>query len=388
MCIRQKPTLHKIDKMLIFRGIIVLVLTIPLWFPQTSGLKVVAFERKTVRLENPLYLCWKYKTSGDYKIASDNDGNIYLIDLQNVLTGINTQNGLKNWETSVGGQFITEPLIYKENIIQIIQVVSKDSSYIIRSTNKLTGITNWQVKISQTDLQGKIFSRIFGDNFVIVSTGGNLISVNNSDGIIKQKKNIYVDSIISPFFDASKFYTVTQNNKVTSVSLSDFAENYELKVASLPTLIIVSGSLLLWGDKRGVVNASSLSSIGKKVKWRSRKGGEILSITKTSEGILASSSDNYIYLMSEKSGDLIWKRRLASRVAFDPVLSENYVLVSTSGEPETLIFDLKSGRMLNQITLSEGNLFSAAPKIFEKVIVFQTSEGLEAYSNDRCSEAK
>ena len=400
MCIRPKLTLHKLLNRLIFKSMPGWTLIIGFLFIQTGGAKIFAGEPNFVNLESSLYQCWKYKVSGDYKIASDNAGTLFLFDSQNILNGINSDNGLKDWEIQIGGQIIGQPKVYKENIIQLIRINKEISNkkneqgavtdyYIIRSTNKMTGITGWQITIPPTDLQGEIFSHLFEDNFIVISTGGNLISVSISDGSIKQKKNINLNFTIQPFFGVSKFYVVSQNNKVSGISLADFSlQNFEVKKDLSPTTLLVSGNLLVWGDRRGFVNASSLTNIGKDIKWRSRKGGEILSLTKTIDGILAASADNYIYLLSEKSGDTIWKKRLASRAAFEPTVSENYVIVSTLGEPETLIFDLKTGKIINRIMLSEGNLFTAAPELLEKTIVFQTSEGLIAYSNMPCSGIK
>jgi PQQ-like domain len=402
MCIRQKLSLHKMLIFRFFRNITGLAFTAFLLFGQTGGSKVFALESvDSINLEKPLYIYWRYETPGEYKIASDNAEGLYLVNFQNVLIGLNSTNGLQNWETPIGGRIGSEFFIYKGNLIQLIQIKkeftgkpdekntdSEIEGYIIRSTNKLTGITNWQIKIPPTDLQGKIYCRTFEDKFIIVTTTGNLISLNNSDGSIVQRKNINSDFTIQPFFDVSKFYIIASNNRVSAISYADFTQDFEARTVATPTSLLVSENLLIWGDKRGFVSASSLSSIGKNIKWRSRKGGEIVSLTKTSDGILAASTDNYIYLMSEKSGDTIWKKRLASRTAFEPTVSGNYVIVSTLGETEALVFDLKSGKTINRITLSDGNFYTAAPVLPGRIIVFQTSEGLIAYSNRNYSTAK
>ena len=92
--------------------------------------------------------------------------------------------------------------------------------------------------------------------------------------------------------------------------------------------------------------------------------------------------------MSGKSGDTIWKKRLASRAAFEPTVAGKHVVVSTLGESEALIFDLKTGRTVNRIPLSNGNFYTDAPILLEKVIIFRTSKGLIAYSNVNYSQAE
>ena len=420
MCIRPKPSRHK---MLTFKflklfklfklldNIAGLALTALLLFGQTSGSEVFTFDSdfndypinlvKPLNLEKPLYPYWQYETAGEYRVASDNVRELYLVNSRNILMEINLTNGLQNWEMPIGGQMSAEFFVYKDSLIQIIQIKKESTSksnesnadtaiggYIIRSTDKLTGITKWQITIPPIDLQGKIYCRLFEDKFIIVTTAGNLISLNNSDGSIIQKKIINSDFTIQPFFDVSKFYIAALNNKVSAISYSDFTENSEVKMFFSPTTFLVSENLLVWGDRRGLVSASNFLTPGKNIKWRSRKGGEILSLTGTAAGILAASTDNYIYLMSGKSGDTIWKKRLASRAAFEPKVAGDYVVVSTLGETEALIFDLKTGRTVNRIALSNGNFYTDAPILLEKVIIFRTSRGLIAYSNINYSQAE
>lgn len=402
MGIRQKLPKHKTSSLKIVFDIL-FCLSVSLYFFPTA---VSAFDSDEINPEQPLYLIWKYETASDYKIASDNVKELFLIDSQNVLKEINAVNGERIWESAIGGQIAGDFFVSGNYIIQLIKIKKpegtrtneqnglsrKDGSdienYIVRSINKSTGITEWQIKINPEELVGKIYCRMDGDKFTIITSAGNLITINGKDGIILQKKDLSGKFNSGALYSFPHFYVAAQNNRLKIISTSDLIVNFELNEIAPPTSLLVSGKSLFWGDRRGFINALSFPGNVNPYKWRSRKGGEILSISKTSDGILAASTDNYLYLISERSGNLIWKKRLASRAAFEPLVIGNHIIVTTVGESEALIFDLKNGKPVNRITLAENQFNTFAPVLVGKIIIFQTSEGLRAYSNVPSSKAE
>jgi hypothetical protein len=152
MSIRQKPARHKMP---IFKTVPVFALMtffLLCHTLETGVLKAFAFQPDSINLANPLSPCWQHKISGEYKVASDNAEGFYLFDQQSLFLGINSNNGLINWQLQMGGQIISEPVIYKEEIIYLIRII-RDPQYtdsvetdernpfedIIRSINRFAG---------------------------------------------------------------------------------------------------------------------------------------------------------------------------------------------------------------------------------------------------------
>jgi hypothetical protein len=79
----------------------------------------------------------------------------------------------------------------------------------------------------------------------------------------------------------------------------------------------------LWATEK--VNCCRLKkSLIKRLKtpeWKLRNGAEISSVTPTAEGLLISSFDNFIYLISENGGKPLWKKRLSGRITAAPLIA-------------------------------------------------------------------
>jgi len=119
-----------------------------------------------------------------------------------------------------------------------------------------------------------------------------------------------------------------------------------------------------------------------------RFGGEIFSLSLVPAGVLVSSLDNFVYLISLQKRKKIWKRRLAGRILAKPLIRDNFgVFVTTVGN-SAIILDLSNGKIVNQISLPDDSFTLSEPVTVDKSLVFSTSKGIFAFSsgNTRCSQ--
>ena len=97
-------------------------------------------------------------------------------------------------------------------------------------------------------------------------------------------------------------------------------------------------------------------------------------------GILATSLDNFVYLLSPRRGELIWKRQLAGRIAAMPLIDSQSALFAPLGGDACIVLSLRDGKQLNTIPVGEAGNTSASPMITDKLLLVSTRRGLIAFT--------
>jgi outer membrane protein assembly factor BamB len=121
------------------------------------------------------------------------------------------------------------------------------------------------------------------------------------------------------------------------------------------------------------------------VWWRFKSGARIGTIVDTEEGMLVGSYDNFLYLISNYSGDVRWKRRMGSRLADDPFVSKNQLFLTVSVEDTAVSIDLENGKIIEQFELGENKYAISSPMLTEgSMLVFSIPDAIVAYSNSPC----
>jgi outer membrane protein assembly factor BamB len=148
--------------------------------------------------------------------------------------------------------------------------------------------------------------------------------------------------------------------------------------------MLVTDNSLYIGDKYGNVSEIMISS--GKVRWKAVTGAEIISVTKVKQGLLVSSFDNFIYLLSEKNGKRLWKKRLTGKSIGKPLIKDNVAVFCTLGGSDALFIELDKGKSVNKVLINDENYFINNPSSFNNLIFFPTLKGLIAFSSDKqCS---
>lgn len=358
-------------------------------------------------------MCWVRPITGYVYSASDNKTKSLYNILDGKISAINITDGLNEWETEVGGRIISEPYVSGGKVyIASIEIETEteaveksqkteneraeNKSFTLRALSHSTGVVEWQTKIpleKDERLPQKLYLHKYGGDLFMVSWAGVLYRLRLSDGKITERKTLSAEVSASPIFNSRVIIVATSDRRLVLAPLNDFPKIFTTQVSAKITAMTESrdGSLI-WGDERGFVFSANVGTekntgtdLGlQEIKRKQRNGGEISEIVNTESGFLIASLDNYLYGVSKQGGKLLWKKRLANRLAFKPAIRDEYAVITTVSDSAALFIETKSGKTVNKIVLEEGNFFTDAPQETSGIFVFPTFTGLLAYTAGAC----
>lgn len=350
-------------------------------------------------LAKPLEKCWQYAASNTINMASDNANDLYTSNVGGKIYAVNAVTGEKIWETDLGGEIISVPAadatgIYVATGYSTAVNAAGDSPNefdklsapaakknrtafgTIRRLNKITGVTVWKRDFSE-NADARLFS--YGDSVIVVNNR-KAYSLGKIDGKLLWESRFDSEMTSVPYFSGSQLL-LGFKDRLTTLLIENNEIREGLNKINEPTAISQSldRHYLLWGDQKGFVY--SFDTKLKKIVWRFRSGAQISFLKNTAEGLLIVSNDNFIYLLTEKTGKLIWKKRLAGRITSEPLLTGGFAVFTPLAEPNAVVVELSTGRSVNNINLSGGAFFTGAAISIEEILIFQTSEGIQAFSD-------
>jgi outer membrane protein assembly factor BamB len=109
-------------------------------------------------------------------------------------------------------------------------------------------------------------------------------------------------------------------------------------------------------------------------------GAGVQTVTFSQNGILVTSLDNSVYLLSFNGGDRLWKRLLAGRIAAEPLTTSDGVLFTPLSSSIGVVLDWRDGKQLNSLPIGEDNSLASAPIVAGKMLLVTTRHGLLAFS--------
>lgn len=359
----------------------------------------------------PFKQCWSYRTKMTSRnVASDNENNIIIPTLEGKLLALDINSGKKLWETELGGEVISDLANDKEqkNIYvatkSFLTTAEKNKKGLsnftgkgntlmtirLRSLGKITGVTNWQTSLLITEpdtTEVSIF--VFDHEIILTNQSGSIIALNDTNGEILWEKPLNLELGNVRFDLQDESLVAFSKNKIILADAENGRYILQKEINSVLTAAyFFNKTMLILGTEKGEILAIDIYT--KKYVWKSRVGAEVSSISFTPKGILVTSFDNFIYLITPESGKGIWKRRLEGRLVIKPYLLDNYVVVLTLGSPKATILDLNEGKVSNQIFLSADNYFINRPVFNNRLVVFPTADGIFAFTNsdNKCNDGQ
>ncbi len=328
---------------------------------------------------SPLKKCWEYKSEfmTNLKIASDNDSQILIPNARGFIESVSMDTGTLLWKTDVGGGYISEMDISKDSLFIITK---RNHTEISEKTSQLNEIDiKTGIIKSQTDFQNlkNTFLSFHQTSFQITDRNGRIIYFDrfSADGWDK-----ILESEIQTFpihFDRRIIFG-TQNKTVMFLSETDGTIKKQINLRANPSALAVSEKYLFAGDLEGNVYAFGLDSGN--VVWHTKTGARIIELDIWRDSLIIISNDNFIYSVSAKSGNRIWKKRLEGRINGKAYIDSEYAVFSPN-EPDSLhILNLRNGKTINKIDFGN-NTQIVSPPIYDKRTLFvPTKEGIIAYS--------
>jgi outer membrane protein assembly factor BamB len=349
----------------------------------------------------PFENCWSNATNSSISniIASDN-AFVHFTTNNSELISIDLS-GQIQWKTEFGGQ-VTSNLLLKDDSIFLAlksvgdKTVQSNESLnqqikplnTLRSVNRVTGVTNWQVKTFDSE---KVYLYGFQDNIILIGEEGSIKSVKASTNEVIWENTFDAKLSSQPFLVDEQAILGTSDGHIIQWSLIGGKKLGKLKVSTIPTAIVMNtqNRNLLWGDARGSVFAvknTNLIKSSKKYKneWQFRNGAKISHLTLTPAGLLVSSDDNFVYLISYEDGEIVWKKRFAGRISTEPFIVGEFALITTTAESDVSVIEMSSGKTVNKISLQDGNGFTNNPVKIGNQMIFPTFDGTFSFSPNGC----
>ncbi|MGB7070942.1 MAG: PQQ-binding-like beta-propeller repeat protein [Pyrinomonadaceae bacterium] len=332
----------------------------------------------------PLKSCWKYEATdlGRQKVAS-NGGQIFFSRDGGRVDAL-SRAGAREWTAELGGEAISGFIVNGAQVYIVTKPTGPDHEQKpsqIRSLSRETGVTNW---IRSAPTADQIYLGISGELVIAVASHGMITAINKDSGnvvwVVRSSANLSTPAAISE--NEIKFGT--DNRSIEVISSRTGESLLHRTTPEIPTAVWPDdGPTLIWGDARG--NIFRVDRESGEVDWKFKGGGKISNIASSGEYILASSLDNFAYLISTADGKVRWKRRFSARVTDDPLITPDYAIILAFGERIASFIDLKTGKPVNSLSLEKENAFLQTPVIVDKQVVFPTSHGLISFGIDGCA---
>src|SRR5207245_1415222 len=157
---------------------------------------------------------------------------------------------------------------------------------------------------------------------------GAVQSIDAKSGTVKWKREIAEGFASEPVFDGGKLIVATTAKQIFVVSLASGEIDSMRKVQyGITSLAEAATGEIIAGDDRG--NVSSLINGTDKPYWKFKSGGEISAIFTVGDHLLITSHDNFVYFLVNRSGGLVWKKRLTGRVSQIATYTDRFALITS-----------------------------------------------------------
>lgn len=352
--------------------------------PLLAAFAVFAQE-KTTETEIVVTKCWDHEIQAGRRLASD--GPRIFVATSDARVEALSPDGRKLWSSELGGE-IASNLLVTDLGVYVASATAPTAEKAVTASLRLlsldTGITSQTFRLPDASQH---FVYAANGSLIIVSENGTVQSIDARSGAVRWKREIAGSFIGEPFLSAGKVVVASAAKQVFTVSLATGEIESMRKPASQPTAALetLAGDLVT-GDLRGGISLFINDKNGE--SWRFKSGASITSLRVVGGNLLAASNDNFIYMLTPRSGGMVWKRRLAGRVTYMGIVENSFVLVSSLEESGATFLSLAGGKQLGQISLNEGEYLAANPTSTGGLVFVLTNERLISFSLNGCLNAK
>lgn len=357
--------------------IAVLLIFIPAGlFAQQNGAPSATLSRCSTRL---------LESSGRGLLGSDVE-RVYAGSLNGTLSAFEARNLAPIWRAELGGELASNILLLDSAIVIITNSLVSGSSLgqssTVRMIGKESGVTAWSVKLEFSEQY--YLGRLNG-GIAAVSRGGTVFLLDTAAGQVRWQTTAAGELSTSPSFSPGRVAFGTADKRILVVSAINGGRLLKQPTEFVPTSISLLGDGgFLLGDERG--NVGLFSAQGQNAIWKFKSGAAVSSVHETDEGVLVTSFDNFVYLISDYNGDVIWKRRLSGRVLEGGLMMGLYFVVLIPSENSGYVLEIESGKVLAVISFAEKDLISRTPVfVRDRTFALTTGNSIEAIAVGGCS---
>ena len=337
-------------------------------------------------LSRPLVVRWSYETRqlASQTPAASADA-LYVPLAGGVVAAVRPQDGQLLWRSEAGGEFSAAPAADERGVYvgSELSAEGRDAQTVytkgvVRALSRTSGVTLW-TRTVPNPLEGAL---VIGDGLLLgASTDGRIYALDKGTGapawITKTEHSFRSPPVIANgrlALASEDGYLLIVAPKTGAILRRYRTENSQAAPFSL------WGKMLYTGSADGYVTALRETGGRLETLWRRRAGTSVQTLTSTPAGLLVASRDNFIYFLSHKNGNRLWKKQMPGRVAGEPVVDSDGALFAILGGEVCVALSLADGKQVNTLALGEGNAVSTQPQIVPPFVIVPTRNGLIAFA--------
>lgn len=339
--------------------------------------------------ELPFNACWT-SPGGETPAftAAAGEGSIYVADTSGRLRSLDITSGRSNWSSEIGGLISSNISVSRDELLIVSnatpdQNVTSERST-LRAVSTQTGITRWS---SSIPFSPRFY--LFDATTAVIAVGstGDIHAVSKAGGEIVWTARVNGEIGTRPAFDGQRLLVSTSTKQISLFAAQDGRILSRFSIDRPATALALSeDGMIAVGDDRGNL---SLKKAEGGTSWRFRHGARIAEIINTEKGILASSFDNFVYLLHERNGNVTWKKRFSGRLWGAPLVFNEQILVATNADGRAQLLNLESGKLIREFALNDGE-YVGLPPIAGNAdsAAFVASDGIRLFGLPECPEMK
>lgn len=339
----------------------------------------LAVPEDALLLSQPLAVVWRYQTDFTTNLTPAADAQTVFVPLAGgVMIALNAADGKLMWRAETGGEFSAAPVADDRSVYIVSSFAGPDEKHprgSLRAISKSTGITLWMRTLPAPIGGGlAVGTALFGGG-----DDGRVYAFDKRTGAILWS-NQYAGGFSSQPSIAGEFvYFGSTAGTLRALDGSTGQLGWEYKTSgAIKGPIAAANGVVYFGSSDG--NVYAYSQIRSKLIWHRRTGAAVQAVTALENGLLASSLDNFAYLLSLNKGSVIWRRQLPGRISSPPVTSADGALFTPFSSDAAIVLNLRDGKTANSLPMGEENSSAAAPIRIGNLVLITTPHTLLAFA--------
>lgn len=371
------------DKEIYRRSKTIILLIALTYFPSSYNYAQLAPEPGSqVALSQPLTVKWLYESEFTINLTPATDGErIYLPLASGLLVSLQTSDGHLLWKADLGGELSSSPIADERSVYIASETVGEygpapRANGALRALGREGGITLW-MRTLPMPIRGSLVANAI--NLFGGSTDGRVYAVRKKTGDISWMMQHSAPFASHPVIFGSNLYIGSNDGSLFSLNQNTGKINWRYRTrGAIRGRAVVVNDIVYFGSADGYVYA--VREADGRLRWRRRTGAGVQTVAFAQSGLLVASLDNFVYLLSFRQGDRLWKRQLAGRIAAEPLTTNDGALFTPLSSSTGVVLDLRDGKQLNSLPIGEDNSLAAAPIVGGKLLFVTTRHGLLAFS--------
>lgn len=331
----------------------------------------------------PFTISWQYSTEQTVSLTPAVEGDIVYLPLTvGDIVSLRVADGSLLWKTDTGGEFSAAPVADERGVYVASELGGVSTSQNPRATGALralgrnSGITLW-MRTLQSPIRGAlVFDRnvLFGG-----ASDGRVYAVRKDTGEILWMTQHDARFSSQPVIHGGRLFIGSEEGTLLCLDVKSGKAlwRYRTRGALRGPVAVADGSVFFGSADN---NVYALRESDGRQRWRARTGAEVQAVAHTSKGLVVASLDNFVYFLSLRRGERIWKRQLAGRIAAQPLTVEEGALFNPLAGDACVVLNLNDGKQLNSLPIGEDNNTAASPVMSGTMLLVTTRRGLVAFS--------